>query len=88
MSAAFYAQFHLNNGEPVANSIPATEHSVMTSYKTEREAILNMISKFGSGVFAVVMDSYDYANALENILPTIASEKVSKGGVRINHPFN
>jgi nicotinamide phosphoribosyltransferase len=26
MSAAFYAQFHLNGGRPVGMSIPATEH--------------------------------------------------------------
>ena len=54
-------QFELNNGEPIGMSIPATEHSVMTSWPTEREAILNMISHFGSGLFACVMDSYDYA---------------------------
>jgi len=32
MSAAYYAQFGLNEGRPVASSIPATEHSVMTSW--------------------------------------------------------
>jgi nicotinamide phosphoribosyltransferase len=26
MSAAYYAQFHLNGGQPVGMSIPATEH--------------------------------------------------------------
>lgn len=36
MSAAWYAQFHLNGGKPVGCSIPATEHSVMTSHKNER----------------------------------------------------
>lgn len=51
----------LNNGRPVAQSIPATEHSVMTSWPSEQAAIENMIDKFGSGVFACVMDSYDYA---------------------------
>lgn len=42
-------------------SIPATEHSVMTCWPSEREAIGNMIDHFGSGLFACVMDSYDYA---------------------------
>ncbi len=32
LSAAYYAQFALNGGKPVAQSIPATEHSVMTSW--------------------------------------------------------
>ncbi|KAI8870877.1 nicotinamide phosphoribosyltransferase [Ramicandelaber brevisporus] len=86
MSAAFYAQFTLNNGNPVANSIPATEHSVMTSYRTEREAILRMIEKYGDKVFACVMDSYDYANALNEVLPSIAAEKVAKGGFMVLRP--
>ena len=53
------AQFELNGGEPVGASIPATEHSVMT-WATERAAIENMIDRFGDGLFACVMDSYDY----------------------------
>jgi len=86
MSAAYYAQFHLNNGKPVGNSIPATEHSVMTAWKTEAEAIHNMIDKFGTGVFACVMDSYDYINALENVLPIIAKKKTEKGGFMVLRP--
>ena len=54
------AQFELNGGEPVGFSIPATEHSVMTAWHTERAAIENMIDHFGDGLFACVMDSYDY----------------------------
>jgi len=86
MSAAFYAQFTLNNGKSVASSIPATEHSVMTSWRTEREAIKRMIDRFGIGVFACVMDSYDYANALEKVLPSIYAEKVDKGGFMVLRP--
>lgn len=47
MPACFYTQFALNGGRPVASSIPATEHSVMTSWPNEKQAILNMIDKFG-----------------------------------------
>ena len=54
-------QFELNGGVPVASSIPATEHSVMTAWPSEREAIENMIEHYGTGLFSVVMDSYDYA---------------------------
>ena len=53
-------QFELNGGEPVGTSIPATEHSVMTAWHTEKAAIENMIDHFGDGLFACVMDSYDY----------------------------
>lgn len=41
-------------------SIPATEHSVMTAWRTEQEALENMIDHFGTGILACVMDSYDY----------------------------
>jgi len=75
MSACYYVQFGLNNGKPIGSSIPATEHSVMTAWKTEREAILNMIEKFGGGVFATVMDSYDYARALDKVVPSVKEEK-------------
>jgi hypothetical protein len=60
-------QFHLNGGRPVAQSVPATEHSVMTSWPNERAAIENMIDNFGTGVYSIVMDSYDYAAALSEV---------------------
>lgn len=86
MSAAFYAQFQLNGGEPVGNSIPATEHSVMTSFKNEKEAMEAMISEFGKGVYACVMDSYDYQKALDVVLPSVASFKLEKGGFLVLRP--
>ncbi|KAI9346967.1 nicotinate phosphoribosyltransferase family-domain-containing protein [Obelidium mucronatum] len=86
MSAAFYVQFDLNEGKPVATSIPATEHSIMTSYPTERAAMSQLIEKFGDGFCACVMDSYDYTNALENVLPAVASQKVGKGGFLVLRP--
>jgi len=86
MSACYYVQFALNNGKPVGTSIPATEHSVMTSWKTEREAILNTIDHFGAGLYATVMDSYDYQRALDKIVPTVKAEKEAKGGYCIFRP--
>jgi nicotinamide phosphoribosyltransferase len=58
----------------------------MTSWPNERKAILNMISHFGEGVFACVMDSYDYVKALETVLPSIKNEKVEKGGYMVLRP--
>ena len=86
LSAAYHAQYELNRGKPVGYSIPATEHSVMTSWKNEKAAILNMINKYGTGVFACVMDSYNYLNALSEVLPSIAAEKVNKGGYLVLRP--
>lgn len=88
MSASYYAQFHLNEGRPVASSIPATEHSVMTSWPNERLAMENMIDKFGgeNAVFSVVMDSYDYSTALTKVLPAVAERHKQKGGTIVLRP--
>lgn len=85
--AAYYAQHALNGGRPVAQSIPATEHSVMTAHRSEQDAILKVIEQFGGGAFACVMDSYDYMNALENVLPAIIGAfRLEKGGFMVLRP--
>jgi len=86
MPACYYAQFELNGGNPVAMSIPATEHSVMTSWPTELEAVQNMVESYGSGLFATVADSYDYINFLETILPLVAPRVKELGGTHIVRP--
>lgn len=51
-------------------SIPASEHSTMTSWGQDREAEAygNMIDRFGAkGLYAVVSDSYDINNAVSEI---------------------
>lgn len=67
-------------------SVPATEHSIMTSWKTEIAAVENMIEKFGSGVYAMVMDSYNYEKALFETIPKIAGRAVEKGGTPVFRP--
>lgn len=86
MSACYYVQFNLNNGKPVGSSIPATEHSVMTAWPTEKDALTHTIQNFGHGIFATVMDSYDYHNALNKIVPSVAEQKKSKGGFWVLRP--
>lgn len=50
-------------------SIPATEHSTMTSWGRENEssAYKNVLKKNPTGLTAIVADSYDLFNAVENI---------------------
>ncbi|KAJ1938394.1 hypothetical protein FBU59_004454 [Linderina macrospora] len=86
LSAAFYAQYKLNGGKPVGTSIPATEHSVMMSFGSEREAVLSTIAAYGQGVYACVMDSYDYAQALADVLPAVKKQKLAKGGFLVIRP--
>lgn len=86
MSAAYHVQYHLNGGKPVGSSIPATEHSVMTSWPNEEEAMRNEIHHYGDGVMACVMDSYDYDNALDKVLPKVADALKAKSGTIVLRP--
>lgn len=57
-------------GEPMAGfSIPAAEHSTITSWGKNREAdaYRNMLEQYPEGLVAVVSDSYDIYNACKNI---------------------
>jgi nicotinic acid phosphoribosyltransferase len=87
--AAYYAQFHLNGGRPVANSIPATEHGVILSFDTEQEALNNFISKFGQvglGIIACVSDTRDYDNFLNVIIPKALAKFKGKYGLFVARP--
>lgn len=70
IEAITYAMEHYNAGM-CGFSIPASEHSTMTSWTREREydAYANMVEQFprnrGSKLFACVIDSYDTFNALK-----------------------
>jgi nicotinic acid phosphoribosyltransferase len=85
MLAAAYAHYQ-NNGEEFAQSIPATEHSVMTSWPSEVDAVRNMIHHYGDGVFACVADSYDYKHFLHHVLPAVAADVQAKGGTMVIRP--
>jgi nicotinamide phosphoribosyltransferase len=88
LPAAFHVQTNLNAGEPVATSIPATEHSVMMSFPDDEAAMRAAIEAFGDEVaYSIVMDSYDYVGALQTALPAIAKFKTERGkGVLVLRP--
>ena len=71
---------YYNTEDVVGSSIPASEHSSITSWGRENEtaACSNMIDKFaGEGkLYACVSDSYDIYNAVANIWGKILREKI------------
>ena len=75
--ACFAAQVGCNAGRPVASSIPATEHSVMTAHGDEDRALAKEIDAYGDGVFACVADSYDYGAFLDRAVP-LAKKKLDE----------
>jgi nicotinic acid phosphoribosyltransferase len=86
MTAGWLAT-QFNDGEPVGESVLASEHSVMTSWDTELEAVKHLIDITPEGsILSVVADSYDYDNFLRNILPEIAPLSKAKNLLFVVRP--
>lgn len=70
-------------------SIPASEHSTMTSWGQEHEvdAMANMLEKYPTGLVACVSDSYDIANACDNLWGKQLKAKIeARDGVLVIRP--
>ena len=79
LSAIRYARAYYD--EPMAGfSIPASEHSTITSWGREHEAdaYRNMLRQYGGPgkVFACVADSYDIYNAVENLFGGVLKDEI------------
>jgi len=61
-------------------SIPASEHSTMTSWGRagECDAYRNMLDKYPTGLVAIVSDSYDVFNACANLFGGELKDKIEK----------
>lgn len=81
------SQYYNADGQVVGYSIPAAEHSTITAWgpNRETEAYRNILNEYPTGLVAVVSDSYDLFNALNNIWgDTLADEvRMRKGRVVI-----
>jgi len=66
-------------------SIPAAEHSTITSWTKEKEvdAFRNMLESFPTGLVAVVSDSYDVFNACKNLWGGELKELIEKRDGRL-----
>jgi nicotinamide phosphoribosyltransferase len=89
--ALFGAMHYYNTEAVVGFSIPASEHSTITSWgrENETEAYRNMITQFsGNGkLYACVSDSYDIWNAISNIWGRALKESViASGGTLVVRP--
>jgi nicotinamide phosphoribosyltransferase len=84
--AGRYYNVDLTEGVP-AFSIPAAEHSTMTSWGKENEtdAYRNMLKAYGreGSLLAVVSDSYDIYNACENIWGKELRQEVIDSGATV-----
>lgn len=72
-----------------AYSVPATEHSVMTSYGPEGEVKVfeKLLDEYPTGILSVVSDSYDIFNAAMNIIGGELKERIlERDGVFVVRP--
>jgi nicotinamide phosphoribosyltransferase len=70
-------------------SIPAAEHSTMTSWGRDHEtdAYRNMLHQFPNGLVAVVSDSYDVLNACRNIWgDALKADVLARDGTLVVRP--
>ncbi len=70
-------------------SVPAAEHSTITSWGREREvdAYRNMLQKYPKGIVSIVCDSYDTFNACANIFGgELKSMTTGRDGVVVLRP--
>ncbi|MFM0505706.1 nicotinate phosphoribosyltransferase [Paraburkholderia caffeinilytica] len=81
---------HYYNEPMAAFSVPAAEHSTITSWGREREtdAFRNMIARFGKpgAIVSVVSDSYDLFAALEVWGTTLKQAVLDSGGTLVIRP--
>lgn len=73
----------------VGTSIPASEHSTITSWKKENElkAMANMLDQFPSGMIACVSDSFDIYRACREYWGTALKDRIlERDGVLVIRP--
>merc|ERR1712048_542139 len=76
-------------GSPMAGfSIPASEHSTMTSWGQDNEAgaYKNMLEKYPQGLVAIVSDSYDIWNAVDIFGTELHDNVMNRNGTLVIRP--
>jgi len=74
--------------ENLAHSVPASEHSVMTSRGAEGEfeMVERLLEKFPTGILSVVSDSYDIIRAVEEYCTTYREAILKRDGKFVVRP--
>merc|ERR1719487_127336 len=87
--AALEVAKHFYHDLPLGFSIPASEHSTITSWQKsgEKDAMKNMLEKYPKGLVACVSDSFDIYNACSNIWGGELKDMIEKrNGVLVVRP--
>lgn len=74
--------------ELVGSSVPASEHSVMTSYGKEDElgAFKRLLDQFPTGILSIVSDSFDLWKVCTEFLPKLKEQILARDGKLVIRP--
>ena len=73
--------------ELVGTSVPATEHSIMSSFGRDEEAAFNtIIDRIPTGFVSIVSDTYDFWNVLSTIIPNLKDKIMARDGRVVLRP--
>lgn len=89
VAAILFAQEFYNTENPLAFSIPASEHSTITSWGEpfEVKAMENMLDSYPTGIVACVSDSFDIIRACRDYWGTALRDKIlSRDGRLVIRP--
>lgn len=69
-------------------SVPATEHSIMTSEGKEGEfnVVENLFNEYPTGILSLVIDSYDYRNFIKVCGTTFRQTILNRNGITVFRP--
>ena len=90
MIALVYAQryYGVKGDKPAGYSVPASEHSIMTSLgeKGEVEMTRSLCKKFPKGILSVVSDSYSIEQAVHNYGTVLKNDILARDGKFVVRP--
>jgi nicotinamide phosphoribosyltransferase len=89
LALPFLRKYYHAEYKDIAYSVPATEHSIMTSLGKDGECALvgELIEKYPEGILSCVADSYDIYNFVEFIVGKRYKEKIlERNGVFVIRP--
>ncbi len=74
--------------ETIAYSVPASEHSVMTSLGEQGEPIVfsNLLDRFPDGILSVVIDSYNWRRFVNQYSEMFKDKILARNGVLVYRP--
>jgi nicotinamide phosphoribosyltransferase len=74
--------------EIIGGSVPASEHSVMTSYGKEDEfgAFKRLMEQFPTGILSIVSDSFDLWQVCRDFLPKLKEDILGREGKIVIRP--